>query len=420
MGTPEDAYQSLLMKQMNPAQPPQPTSTETTTNTSAERAGGSLKRYIGIDPQVAAGVNQLVEESEGVQDLKEGITQQESALQKLMQVEGDVPTWSKIDMTMPLAFFDEMNGTNLAKSYKPYKSPTGIISNLQTNILASKGKLAATRQKMFKDYLKDTQQTSQDSSQTRSVSNVERTGGMGGMGLDDVMSILRLQHAKGKADTEATKDVNKMVDPESFSRLTSNLDVMSSIMKPAIEKGEDIPAVGTADSREATGTGSDRTLYGDFMALGRSLGMGGGPEHQEKVDTFRAAAGDILATVTKLYSGAAASDTEVKRLAATLALQKNVSEKSYIKAYNNFIKKWKNDLISRLAIVNSNPRLKKAYENIDPNSKASLEDFNQLMIEEGVAEPGEKKSFYEKKASKNDSEEGSYSDDELLKLMEGN
>lgn len=369
-----------------------PRESQTVSNT--QKDTGTLKRFMGIDPETARGVMGLVEETPAVTELKEGIANQEGALQKMMGVAENAPVWAKTDLTMPLAFFDELNGTNFSKGYKPYKSPEGVISNMRTSLLATKGKLAGTREKLFKGMLKDTQQSSQAVGGTQSTTKNE-----GGLDVGARANLGLRQQAFDKAENEQTSKGMKEIGQkfEGVTDALSQLDTVASIFNKYGQDG-DIPGVGKYTSTLEYTDGGDKSAIGKIAGVVRSSLGGEYAQEQLDADRMRQALGDLNATVRKLYSGTASSDKEAKAIADIQGMSRATDVKSFAAAMNRFNNKIRDDITFKMNLIKNDPVLSRAWERLDPQDLASVNDFEKLLIaaEDGNV-IGESKSALQKK-----------------------
>ena len=370
----------------------------------------SLQRALAVDPKEVLSATKMVEETPAINEAEKNIKDQETALKKLLEVESSIDTWAKIDMTMSLAFMDELYGTKLVKSYKPYAPPEATIQKLQQHINENKGKLSAQKERMYSDLLKDKDVKGRDSSiqGTRSVTELP-PGTMGaklaaanrpsGSGLGNELGWANLELKKLAAEAaerqrkfdndlkekeakekEEKTNIDNLLKTEKFLGSADAIPILTAIdqietLGPKIQKEHNrMPGTG------AEGIANDWGLGGLLGKAERTYGALTGDEgikayHADKA-VFDGAKTELAAAVKKYYSGAAATDAETKTFSDILGMSINIDADTYYKNLREFKKRFTSDLKLRMAIVKSNPRLEAAVSNVKIGDMATL---NQLL-----------------------------------------
>lgn len=379
----------------------------------------SLQRALAIDPKEVLSATKMVEETPAISEAEKNIADQETALKKLLAVEQSIDTWAKIDMTMSLAFMDELYGTKLVKSYKPYAPPEATIQKLQQHINENKGKLSAQKERMYSDLLKDKDVKGRESSiqGTRSVTELppgtmaaktaaaNRPSSLSASGLNPYQEATlelkraaqeqakRIQDAdlalaqekarleKAKDDSKAKLEAEKFLGSAEASRIITTLDQIDTLGNKMVREHGKLPGTG------AEGMAGEWGVGGLMDKIGRTYGSLSGDEatkaYYADKTMYDSAKNELGAAVKKYYSGAAATDAETKVFHDILGQVVQVDPETYRKNLMEFKKRFTSDLKLRMSIIESDPRLSAAVQNVKIGDMATLNQMLNASSPEG-------------------------------------
>lgn len=316
----------------------------------------------------------MVKENPSIISAWKTVDTQKTALQKMLDIEKSIPTWSKIDMTMGLALFDELNGTKLAKSYKPYERPDEAISQLRKEIALNEGKAQGMELKLYNDLFKDTDKDKQglDVNAARKVemqspASYEAKIKAAQAGNPNAVSL------------KATDSFNKILDIPAMASVQSNLNVIDSIMEGSKGRyGGYIPGFNAPEKylRDKEG---NLNILGEGANIIASVKGGDSKKFADEAERVQAAREALSREFTKIYSGASSSDQERLRFAKELLGNRGATQDQLIERHRLLKERVMADVRARLAIIQGNPELAQAYAAMTPADPSTVARFNALV-----------------------------------------
>ena len=374
----------------------------------AEQDSGTMRAKAVDKTQLLAALD-MVEKTPAVIGQKETIAGQETALKKLLKIEENIPMWSKLDMTMSLAFMDELYGTKLAKSYKPYQTPEGAIQKLNANILAEKGKLAAQRERMMGDLMKDKDTEKRASSIQGSrevtelppgttaakIASANRPSGgpnpndlgWARLGLakeeaawrqkqDEINNALAAENQllkKEKDDTEATVKMEKTLKADKAVRVFKNIDQIIGKGKEMKDKYMRVPGTGFSGLVASTHSG-----LGEWYNKGENILGYANPklgEYNSDKALYNSAKKELSAAILNYYSGASTTDKEMERYIEILTQETPADHNTYLTALQMFTDRFKQGSKLNYHIVKSDKRMNEALNKVEPETLSTFRRY---------------------------------------------